>query len=341
MASDVLNEPETRKHLTHTLQKQLEKCLGSDTPLEKIVPAELRDVLHDRLQREIPEILNRIARWLKDPENVDSLVERILKALKAYAGQEPGLKNLIASMGLHFFRQEMTQALRQRIPRLAREYLRSKEVREQIARQLLDSVNTLLRKPVVEVVGEHRQFLAQRVSSIAATWISSTEAQEALRSFLRDQYCQHRKRQLDEMVPKKVRRTMRQRLSKALQLPSDKIEPWSIQLSAFLRERLQHSRAPLREWTDLRQDDEEALVQWAQDKATKVLKTQVPVLIARFDIQSMVYAKIMKFDLLRVERLIKGIISDQLRYINLLGAVLGGLVGVLLPFLNAFIASLH
>ena len=57
--------------------------------------------------------------------------------------------------------------------------------------------------------------------------------------------------------------------------------------------------------------------------------------------KSMVYAKIMKFDLLRVERLIKDIISDQLRYINLLGALLGALVGVLLPFLNAFIASLH
>ena len=36
----------------------------------------------DRLQREIPEILERIARWLKDPENVESLVKRILKALE-------------------------------------------------------------------------------------------------------------------------------------------------------------------------------------------------------------------------------------------------------------------
>ena len=33
--------------------------------------------------------------------------------------------------------------------------------------------------------------------------------------------------------------------------------------------------------------------------------------------------RLCKFDLLRVERLIKDIISDQLRYINLLGAVLG------------------
>ncbi len=341
MASGVLAKRETREHLTRILQERLEGYLGSDTPLEKIVPAELRDVLHDRLQREIPEILVRIARWLRDPENVESLVERILKALEAYSGQANWLKSLIASLGLHFFREEITQALRQRIPQLAREFLHSEEVREKFANQLIDSVNDLLRKPVAEVVGEHRHVLAQRVGSIAATWISSTEAQDALGSFLRHQYHQHHKRQLDEMLPKKVKRTMRQRLSKALQLPSDKIEPWSVQLSTFLRERLQHSRTPLREWTGLRRDDEKALVQWAQDKATKIMETQVPALIERFDIQSMVYANIMKFDLLRVEQLIKSIISDQLRYINLLGAVLGGLVGVLLPFLNAFIASLH
>lgn len=205
----------------------------------------------------------------------------------------------------------------------------------------LDSVNEFLRKPVVEVVGEHRHILAQRVGSIAATWISSTEAQKALGSFLRHQYSQHSKLQLDEMVSKEVWRTMRQRLSEALQLPRDKIEPWSIQLSAFLRKSIQNSHAPLWEWTGLRRDDEKALVQWAQDKATKLLKTHVPVLIGKLDIRATVHAKIMEFDPVRVEHLIKDIISDQLRYINLLGAVLGGLVGVLLPFLNAFIASLH
>ena len=283
--SGVLAKGETREHLTHSLQERLEGYLGSDTPIEKILPAELRDVLHDRLQREIPEILERIARWLRDPENVESLVERILKALEAYAGQANWLKSLITNLGLHFFREEITQALHQRIPRLAREYLHSEEVREQIARQLLDSVNALLRKPVVEVVGDHRHVLAQRVGSITATWISSVEAQEALGSFLRHQYHQHSKRQLDEVVPERVRRTMRQRLSKALRLPRDKIEPWSVQLSAFLRERLQHSHTPLREWTGLRQDDEQALVQWTQEKATKLLEANVPVLIERFDIQ--------------------------------------------------------
>ena len=341
MARGVLAKRETRDHLTRTLQERLEDYLGSDTPLEKIVPAEMRDVLHDRLQREIPEILVRIARWLEDPENMDSLVERILKALEAYAGQAPWLKSQIANLGLHFFREEITQALRQRIPQLAQEFLHSEEVREKFAKQLIDSVNDLLRKPVVEVVGERRHVLAQRVGSIAATWISSTEAQEALGSFLHHQYRKHRKRQLDEVVPEKVRRTVHQRLSKALRLPRDKIKPWSVQLNVFLREHLQHNRMPLREWIGLRRDDEKALVQWVQDKATKVLETQVPLLIERFNIKRMVYNRIMGLDLLEVEQLIKGFISDQLRYINLLGAVLGALVGVLLPFLNAFIASLH
>ena len=339
--SGVLAEKKTREHLTRILQERLEGFLGSDTPLENIVPTELRDVLHERLQREIPEILERIALWLREPENMEDMVERILKALEIYAEQASWLSSLLTKLGLHFFRDKFTEALSQRIPQLTQEFVHSEEVREKFAKQLLDSVNDLLRKPVAEMVGEHRHVLAERVGSIAATWISSTEAQDALGSFLRHQYSQHRKRQLDEMIPDEAWRTMRQRLSKALQLPRDKIGPWSMQLSDFLRKSIQNSHVPLWEWIGLRRDDEKALVLWAQDKATKILETHVPVLIGRFDIQATVHAKIMKFDLLQVERLIKGIISDQLRYINLLGAVLGGLVGVLLPFLNAFIASLH
>ena len=71
---------------------------------------------------------------------MESLVERILKALEAYAGQANWLKSLIANLGLHFFREEITQALHQRIPQLAREFLHSEEVREKFAKQLTDAV---------------------------------------------------------------------------------------------------------------------------------------------------------------------------------------------------------
>ena len=340
-ASGVLAKQETREHLTRTLQEQLEGYLGANTPLEDIVPAELRDLLHVRLQHEIPEIVGRLSRWLEEPEHVEYLGERIFKALEMYAEQEKPLKRLFGELGLRLFRPQIIEAVRRRVPQVAREYLHSQEVRDKIAAQLLDSINALLRKPVVEVVGEHRHILAQRIGFISATWLSSAEMQQALEHFLRHQYHRHGTRRLDEVVPQVAWRALRQRLSEVLRLPRDKVETWSVQLSAFLRERAQHSHAPFREWIGLSRDDEDALVEWTQDKATQVLEVEVPVLVEQFDIERMVHAKVMEFDLLRVERLIKDIISDQLRYINLLGAVLGALVGILLPFLNAYIATLH
>ena len=169
----------------------------------------------------------------------------------------------------------------------------------------------------------------------------AVDASQRRSGSLRHQYHRHGTRRLDEVVPQVAWRALRQRLSEALRLPRDTVETWSVQLSAFLRERAQHSHAPFREWIGLSRDDEDALVEWTQDKATQVLEVEVPVLVEQFDIERMVHAKVMEFDLLRVERLIKDIISDQLRYINLLGAVLGALVGILLPFLNAYIATLH
>ena len=340
-AGGVLVRPDVRDHLTQALQRQLEEYLDAETPLEEIVPAELRDLLHARLQREVPHIVERLARWLVEPENVEYLGERIFRALETYAEGEKPLKRLLGELGLRLFREQILEAVRRRLPQVAQEYLHSREVRAKISEHLLDSINTFLRKPIREVVGEYRRVLAERVGFIAGTWIASAEMQHALGRFLRHQYRQHGKRQLQEVVPQMVWRELRRRLLAALQVPPDKVEPWSRQLSAFLRHRLQGSHVPFREWAGLEGEDEAVLVQKAQDKATQILEAEVPVLVGQFDIEAIVHAKVMEFDLLRVERLIKDIISDQLRYINLLGAVLGGLVGLLLPFLNAYIAALH
>ena len=75
-------------------------------------------------------------------------------------------------------------------------------------------------------------------------------------------------------------------------------------------------------------------------RGSEMLQAEVPVLLAQFDIADLVRTKVRGFDLARVERLVRDIISDQLRYINLLGALLGGRVGLALPFLNAWIAAL-
>ena len=105
-------------------------------------------------------------------------------------------------------------------------------------------------------------------------------------------------------------------------------------LGEWLGGRVTQSEKPLRQWLSLTAQDEAALVAWGQTRATELMRREVPVLLDELDIARMVREQILAFDLERVEYMVRSLIADQLRYIELLGAVLGGVVGLSLPFLN-------
>jgi len=64
----------------------------------------------------------------------------------------------------------------------------------------------------------------------------------------------------------------------------------------------------------------------------RIFEKEVPDLIDRLDIRSIVEEKVNRLDLLEVEALIEGILNRELKAITLFGAVLGALVGLLNVF---------
>ncbi len=336
-----LGRKQTREHLQRILRAQLEDYLGADRPLEELVPQDLRELLHARLKKQVPDILARVATWLQAPENVEHISDRILVALETYAERESLLRRLVGELGLRLFREQIRIAVRERIPRVAHDYLHSVETQKRVEEQLIGGVERFLQRPLKEVVGGHHEFLAAKIGFIAATWISSPEVQDRLQGLLMDHYRERAPSRLDDLLPDRFWNRAREDLLEVMQIPPERIPGWSAALATWLRRQLRHSRVQLRDWAGMTSKNEEALIRQLREKATELLQTEVPVLLKQFDLRDLVRAKIMAFDLLRVEGLIKDIISDQLRFINLLGAVLGGLVGLLLPFLNAWIAALN
>ncbi len=63
-----------------------------------------------------------------------------------------------------------------------------------------------------------------------------------------------------------------------------------------------------------------AIWEWVQD--------QLPELIKKLDVQSMVERKVMAFSVDRVEEILRGVIQNELNLIIITGYVLGGLIGV-------------
>ena len=336
----VLGRPETRDHLREILQEELEAYLGSERPLEAVVPAELRELLHARLRQEVPAVLARVANWLMTAENVEHISDRILLALEAYADQENLLTRMVGELGLRLFREQILEVIRERIPQVAHDYLHSPVTRDKVEEQLIGSINRFLRRPLVEVAGRHRAALAEKIGFVAGTWISSPEVQGRLAELLRSRYQRSAERPLGDLLPEPFWEQIRRSLLGLARLPPERLPGWSRDLSDWLRVQLRQSRTPFREWAGMSPESEEALVRHACDRATEVLQTEVPVLLRQFDVTRIVRAKIRGFDLLTVERLVKNIISDQLSFINLVGAILGGTVGLLLPFLNAWVATM-
>ena len=336
-----LSNSKTRNYLIRTLETRLKNYLGSDIPIEEIIPGDLRRLLRNRLRSGIPETLDRVANWLSDPKHVESVVTATIKALDTYAEQAGWGKRFLAKVGLTVFRSDIRRTLRQRIPDLAREYLRSEEIRSKVTGHLRDAVTTLLRKPVSEVLEKkHRESLAKGISSIAASWISSDEAQDAIAKFLRRYYDQHRKDRFEEIIPEGSRRDLRKHLIKRFYLPKRNVRKWSLQLGSFLREQVQRSKAPVRQSIDLSTDDETAIIQKIQTVVLGQLMEYAPLLISKIEIKKIVEEKITEMDLLDLEEIIQAIVKTELRYIMWAGAGIGAFVGCFLPFLLTFLSTL-
>jgi uncharacterized membrane protein YheB (UPF0754 family) len=71
--------------------------------------------------------------------------------------------------------------------------------------------------------------------------------------------------------------------------------------------------------------------------ANRMLLKEVPGLVASLNIKEMVTEKVDSLDLLRLERLLLSIMEEQFKYINLFGALLGFLIGLM----NLLILHLH
>jgi uncharacterized membrane protein YheB (UPF0754 family) len=61
----------------------------------------------------------------------------------------------------------------------------------------------------------------------------------------------------------------------------------------------------------------------------EVLQKEVPPLIETLNVKRMVEDKVNQLDILQVEGLLMGIMQEQFKYINLFGAILGFLIGLL------------
>ncbi len=335
----LLHSPEASESVRRFVDDRLETLLQSERPLRSLLPDDLVELLLQQLEREVPPLLERFGGLLYDPEFRQRLatraktgVETFLDSLGGFAGLLSGFINL--------------DKLYARIPEFLDKageelacWLREERTQQQVAALLRERLEALLERPVgsflekapYEKVAGARRYLRER--SVAA--LQSRRTTELLIGFGENGLQRIKDRSfrnlLDDNLPAggvaRLQDSLAERLLQLVRSPEftaaidkllkDKFDEWVFRRPlGRLAERLP---------TDALEELEEGLYQ----QLGEILQKEVPPLIETLNVARMVEGKVNQLDIQQVEALLMGVMKEQFKYINLFGAVLGGLIGLL------------
>jgi uncharacterized membrane protein YheB (UPF0754 family) len=335
----VLRSAETAQAVERFVDQRLELLLLSDRTLRDLLPADLVEVLLHQLEQEVPPLLERFGGLLYDPDFRQRLADRTKQAIDAFLDSLGGLAGLLSGfINLDQVYNKIPVLLDRAGEEISR-WMREEQTQQQVASMLRERLESFLDKPLrgflekapYEKVAAARRYLGTR--SVSA--VQSRRTTELLLG-LAEQGLQRVKDRsfrslLNENLPDNGTETLQTALGDQI-LKLARSAETTATIDAFLQDKIDELvyRHPLGRLAErLPADALDELEEGLYRQVGEVLQKEVPPLIETLNIARMVEDKVNRLDILQVEGLLMGVMKEQFKYINLFGAILGFLIGLL------------
>lgn len=345
-----------RQHLEHKLRgffqsEPLAQAVGryvdhktdtlfsSERPLRELLPPELVEMLLAQLERELPPLIDRFGGMLYDPDFRARLVHKGKLAIDSFLDSLGGLAGLLSGfMDINKIYDKIPDFLDKAGDEIAA-WLREEETQQKLAQMLRERLDSLLERspaslmekvPYDKVRGVRRFVRDQALAALQSqrTTDVSLALAEAGYERIRDRSFKSLLRAgLPHGALEKSQALLLDRLlglirSSQVRTALDSVLREQLDFWLFRKELgLLSARLP----NDLRQELEAAICQLVEE----MLKKEAPRLVDTLNVKQMVEEKVNGLDLLQVEGLLMGIMKEQFKYINLFGALLGFMIGLL------------
>jgi uncharacterized membrane protein YheB (UPF0754 family) len=333
-----LAAPETANVVGRFIETQIDNLLQSSRPIRDWLPDDLIDVLLEQIEKEMPQLLERFGGLLYDPEFRQRLVIKIQEAIKGFIDSLGGLAGLLSGfINMEQLYAKIPDFLDRTGEELAR-WLREERTQRQVASMLRERLETIIDRPLgsyleklpYEKVTSIRRFIRERGINVVQSRRSAElllTATEKSVQHLKDRSFQSLCDQIlpedgldqikvvfeDYLLAKIRSNEARDALDRVFK---EHLDLWLVQRPV--------GRLAARLPADARAELEDGFCHLVEE----LLQREVPPLIDTLDVASMVEAKVNQLDILQVEDLLMGIMKEQFKYINLFGAMLGFLIGL-------------
>lgn len=334
-----LHSPGLSRSIEQFVDAKTDDWVSSERSLRELLPADLVEVLVAQLEKEVPPLLEKFGGLLYDPDFRTRLVIKGRRAIEGFLDSLGGLSGLLAGfINLEKLYARIPEFLDKAGDEIAR-WLKEEKTQAQVAQMLRERIDALLDRsladylekvPYEKVVGV-RRFVRTK----AVEYVRSRRAKDTALSLVERGIDRLKDRSFASLLEKSLpqggldlsRELVCERILAALRSPTARAV-----LSRVLEEKLDEwlfhkplGRLSARIPADVREELYEGLYR----QLGELLKKEVPPLVETLNVQRMVEEKVNSLDLLKVEGLLMGIMKEQFKYINLFGALLGFLIGLI------------
>ncbi|MEA3466318.1 MAG: DUF445 family protein [Thermodesulfobacteriota bacterium] len=334
-----LSSDNVAQNVAAFIDNQSEQLIRSNKSLKQLLPQDLQNVLIAQLEQEIPQLLNHFSTTLDDLQLRENMEEKVRQGIDSFIDSIEGLSAIITA----FFDMEKVYT---RLPEFMdkasdelRVWLRSEKVHQDVAGALRERLEHWLDQPLssyleqmpYEKVAGMKRFLREH----GVNFVQSDTARQHMIEWLERSVDSIKDRPFSDLVAQigsenSAEKIAGQISTTLLQL----LQSESLQqaLDRELQQKINYwiTQRPLGELaTRLPSDARDDLHHGLFEQLISLLKKEIPPLVNTLDIQRIVEEKVNSLDLLQVEDLLMGIMKEQFKYINIFGALLGMLIGLL------------
>jgi uncharacterized membrane protein YheB (UPF0754 family) len=341
LVARLLSGPQLADWLGEYLAKYLTDAAAENKTVAELIPEELQELVCSIIESQAPHVLHRLSEIVAEPPVRD----RIIRAIR------DGVDNFLDTMG------PMGAMARgfvdmDELEKKIRDYLEDKEedlavwmerpeVQERVARALVEQAGKFLDTPLAEFLAEVDPEKFQKICRQGAVQVMAVLQSPGVRLAMSGMIRENLEEMLargnismaefaEIIVPGESGQRVRQTVVRELivLLRSDQVRRL---LDRMLNSMVDQMAAkPVGVLQQLMPAGvQKGITDYLVLTTNRMLLKEVPGLVASLNIREMITEKVDSLDLLRLERLLLSIMEEQFKYINLFGAFLGFLIGLI------------
>ena len=337
-AVDLLASPKVEQWLTAYIDQRFQKALAENRSPADLVPTGLTESLQDRLEKETPALLNKLAGMVQEPLMQDKIAAVICRAIDSFAA---ALGPMASLLGNFINPAAIQEKVRDYLGNKGNEisgWLIDQSVQGKVASLLREKTYELLNTPLAELLKDvepekmdkGRSQLAEQVMK----FLRDPGTAKAAVNLLHDSLLAQKDRDLNEMLtllfgpdgPQEVKGRINDEIIELIRSRNFKRV-----MDRLLTEMIDNkllTRPIGRLDSFLPGEVKEGINDFLLEQINDILIKEVPGLVDSLNIREIVTRKVDSLDLLKLEGLLLSIMEEQFKYINLFGALLGFIIGM-------------